>query len=179
LGCRNDLTVVAVKEAWANFDSDIVEISWKREDSRWRQRYSPKIQTKESEITLGRDGTATELFTVGFPADKKGVTYAKGYAKRQGTLMLDYNVGSINGNSGGAVWTSDDYMLVSQTNHGIHSLGQRGWNNNDPENPGAWNGGPRMDLLYAKSATLQSIFPNGVNPNVSFEGYLIFDDTLP
>jgi V8-like Glu-specific endopeptidase len=179
MGCKGDLKVTRVTERFTNFDSDIVEVQWNRLDSRWRQRYTPRVQTQDSDIVLGKDGTGTQLFTVGFPGDKQKSMYAVGYAKELQGDFLNYNVASINGNSGGAVWTTEDYMLVSQTNHGPHQLGQPGWNNNDPEDKEAWNGGPRVNRLYDASATLREIFPSGTNPDISREGYLVWDETLP
>lgn len=179
LGCKSDLKAVRVAESSADFDYSIVEVTWDRVDSRWRQRYPPKIQTRADEVMIGKDGQATELFTVGFPGDKSAAMHARGYAKDRQGNFLEYNVASINGNSGGAVWTTGDFMLVSQTNHGPHQLGSPGWNNNDPEDSSAWNGGPQMNLVYARSTVLQQIFPNGVNPRVSFEGYLIHDEVPP
>ncbi len=179
LGCKDDLTVVRIVEQYSDFDSDIAEVTWSRKDSRWKQRYSPRVQTSADELTLGKDSTATKLFTVGFPGDKKVPTIAEGFAKSRSGNFLNYNIGTINGNSGGAVWKADDFTLVSQTNHGPHALGQPGWNGNDPEDSNAWNGGPQIDLLYKKSKTLQTVYPDGENLNVSFEGYLIYDSVLP
>ncbi|MBY0370235.1 hypothetical protein K2X33_06080, partial [bacterium] len=65
LGCRNDLKAVRIVESSSTYDSTIVEVQWARVDSRWRQRYSPRIQTSADELTLGRDSQATALFTVG------------------------------------------------------------------------------------------------------------------
>lgn len=179
LGCSGDLKAVKVAESNSTFDYSIVEVTWSRTDTRWRQRYTPKVQTREDEVVLGKDGQATQLFTVGFPGDKRTAMHAIGYAKDRQGNFLEYNVGSINGNSGGAVWKTEDFTLVSQTNHGPRQLGAPGWNNNDPEDPNAWNGGPRMNLVYNQSQVLQKLFPGGVNPRVSFEGYLIFDETPP
>jgi V8-like Glu-specific endopeptidase len=179
LSCRNDLKVVRVTERYANFDTALVEVSWNRTDSRTKQRYTPKVQTRDSELTYGRDGQASELFTVGFPGDKSGTAmHAVGYAKSAAGNSLNYNVPSINGNSGGAVWKRDDFTLVSQTNSGPQALGQPGWNNRDPEDSTAWNNGPRMHLVYAASPLLKTLFPNGENWNVSLEGYLIWDDSF-
>lgn len=177
LGCERDLVITKIVESYSDLDSTLVEVAWKRTDSKWHQRYSPKIQISDDELTFGPDGTATELFTVGFPGDKEDVMTARGFAKGRDSLYLQYNVGSINGNSGGAVWKTADFTLVSQTNHGPHQLGSPGWNNNNPENKNAWNGGPRMNLVYAKSPLLKTLFPSGYNPRVSFEGFLVYDDS--
>ena len=151
LGCSRDLKVVRIVERYptgSSYDATIVEVTWNRADSRWRQRYTPRIQMEADELTFGRDGEASALFTVGFPADKPGAMLARGYAKGSDGKYLLYNVGSINGNSGGAVWKEDDYTLVSMTNSGPHNFGQPGWNNNNPENPNAWNNGAHMHLVY-------------------------------
>ena len=179
LGCTRDLTVTRIVEHSEIFDSVIAEVSWSRIDSRWKQRYTPRVQITENQIELGRDDQATRLFTVGFPTDKNGAMLATGFAKEIRGNGMRYNIGIINGNSGGAVWTWDDYMLVSQTNNGPHNFGQPGWNNNDPENPRAWNGGPAIYKMYAQSKTLKEVYPTGRNYNVSFEGFLIRDDVMP
>lgn len=179
LGCKNDLRVTRIAEQNSGFDSDIVEVEWLRTDSRWRQRYAPRVQVKDTELQLGRDSEATELFTVGFPGDKQKPMYAVGFAKEFDGNYLNYNLGSINGNSGGAVWKTSDFTLVSQTNHGPHQLNQPGWNGNDPEDSKAWNGGPRMSLLYRASQVLKNVFPNGENLDISREGFLIWDENLP
>jgi hypothetical protein len=148
LGCKGDLQAVKVVESNAALDYSIVEVKWLRTDSAWKQRYTPQIQIGASEVTTGRDGVQTKIFTVGFPTDKHPTAmYAEGYAKARSGSSLRYNIGIINGNSGGAVWRSDDYTLVSMTNNGPHAFGQPGWNDNDPEDADALNGGSAMDKI--------------------------------
>ncbi len=178
MGCRQDLEVVRVVERNATFDSAIVEVVWSRSDTRWRQRYTPRVQRTDSELEFGRDAAATELFTVGFPTDKSKAMHARGYAKKAAGNFLSYNVPSINGNSGGAVWKKLDNTLVSQTNFGPQAFGEQGWRDRDPEDSTAWNGGPRMNRLYDASPALREVFPEGENRNVSGEGILIWDDAL-
>jgi hypothetical protein len=180
LGCKSDLQAVKVVESNADLDYSIVEVKWLRTDSAWKQRYTPQIQISASEVTTGRDGVATKIFTVGFPTDKNPTAmYAEGYAKAKSGNSLRYNVGIINGNSGGAVWRTDDFTLVSMTNNGPHAFGQPGWNNNDPEDANAWNGGSAMDKIYARSTLLKTIFDKGLNRATSWEGYLLYDPSLP
>jgi len=64
-------------------------------------------------------------------------------------------------------------MLVSMTNFGPHSYNQQGWNNNNPENANAWNGGAAMHKVYAQSALLKTLFPGGINAAVDENGDLI------
>ncbi len=182
LGCKDDIKVVSVAENNDDFDYQILEVTWNRTDSRALQRYAPKVQTRAAEVTLGKDGQATELFTVGFPGDKYDTTapvkkrvamHAMGFAKDRKGRFLKYNVGSINGNSGGAVWKADDFTLVSMTNHGPHILKAKGWDQNDPEDSKAWNGGPQMDLVYDESELLQELYPGGVNPKIGKDGKLL------
>ncbi len=123
---------------------------------------------------MGLDAVATKLDTVGFPIDRQQkVTHAYGFAKKYSGNNLQYNIGSINGNSGGAVWRAEDKMLVSMTNHGPHQYNQPGWRDNNPENPSAWNGGAAMHKVYAQSALLKTLFPNGVNAAADENGDLI------
>jgi hypothetical protein len=181
LNCKSDMQAVRVVESFADLDVSIVEVKWLRADTAWKQRYTPQIQMKSEEVTTGRDGgSTTKIFTVGYPVDKRGsAMYAEGYAKAKPGSSLRYNVGIINGNSGGPVWRHDDYTLVSLTNNGPHAFNERGWNNNDPENSNSWNGGPQMDVVYRRSKILPTIFKDGMNPNVSWEGYLLYDPSLP
>lgn len=173
LGCRSDIRVAARQECSSAFDYCVLRVEWPNAEAKRMQRFPPSVQTLPEQLVFGRDGKATKLFTVGFPVDKgMRATYAEGWAKEYSSNFMSYNIGSINGNSGGAVYAYDTRMLVGMTNHGPHAHGQPGWNNNDPENPRAWNGGPRMDKVYAKSPTFQQLFPGGKNPLVNDCGQL-------
>ena len=135
----------------------------------------------KSYMCTGRDGAATKVITVGFPADKnldfprtmKPVPiYAEGYAKAYGDEKIYYNIGSINGNSGGAVLRADDHRIVRLTNGGARNYGQGGWDHNDPEDRDAWNFGAAMHLAYANSVIecpccygrKSEVSPDGLNP---------------
>jgi len=171
--CTNDIRATRAVESNSALDYAILEVSWTRPESRVAQRYPPMVQTKDDQLTFGRDGVGTQIFTVGFPGDKTGAHHAVGTAKAYRGNSLIYNIGIINGNSGGAVWRTDNFMLVSQTNFGPRALGQPGWNNNDPEDSRAWNGGGKMTAIYAASATMRQIFPEGKNPLVDETGKLL------
>jgi hypothetical protein len=171
-GCTRDLRAVRRLESNTSLDYAIMEVEWTRPESKRTQKYPPMVQTKDDQITFGRDGAGTEIFTVGFPADKPGAQHAIGTAKAYRGNSLIYNIGIINGNSGGAVWRTDNFMLVSQTNFGPRAYRQPGWNNNDPEDQNAWNGGGKMSAIYAVSAKMRQIFPGGINPKVDETGTL-------
>jgi hypothetical protein len=171
-GGRNDLQVVRLAEVNRNLDYAIAEVKWVKGAPHPDQRYSPKILMSRDALTLGKDGEATQLFTVGFPVDKAKGMHALGYAKKWGAQVLYYNVGSINGNSGGAVWTTGTKTLVSLTNAGPHMYGEGGWNYNNPENPAAWNWGASMTEVYKASKIMQQVFPNGDNATVDDDGHL-------
>jgi hypothetical protein len=171
-GCTRDIRAVRRLENNSTLDFAIMEIEWTRPESKTAQKYPPMVQTRDDQITFGRDGEGSEIFTVGFPADKRGAQHAVGTAKAYRGNSLIYNIGIINGNSGGAVWRTDNFMLVSQTNSGPRAYRQPGWNNNDPEDRNAWNGGGKMPAIYAVSAKMREIFPGGINPKVDETGTL-------
>lgn len=172
-GKGDDIEVVRVAENSSSLDYLIVEIKWLSGEPTPGQKYSPRVSTKASDLTIGRDGIGTRLITVGFPLDKRqDPTFAEGWAKQYSGDSLYYNIGSINGNSGGAVWRSTDHMLVSQTNFGNHAYGQSGWNNNNPEGAMDWNGGSATHRVYAQSAIMKEIFPGGNNKYADDNGNL-------
>jgi len=169
-----DIRAVRVAERNSSLDYAIVEIRWISGTPTEGQKYTPKISISADDLVMGRDDVATKLETVGFPIDRQQrVTHAFGFAKSYSGNNLKYNIGSINGNSGGAVWRFEDKMLVSMTNFGPHAYNQPGWRDNDPENPNAWNGGAAMYKVYAQSALLKRLFPDGINAAVDEAGDLM------
>jgi hypothetical protein len=169
-----DIIAVEVAEASASLDYAIVEVRWVSGSPTPGQKYTPKISTAEDDLVLGTDDVATKLETVGFPVDRQQkVTHAYGFSKKYRGDNLLYNIGSINGNSGGAVWRTSDKMMVSMTNFGRFAHDQSGWNNNDPENSDAWNGGAAMHAVYAQSALLKTLFPGGINAAADKNGNLV------
>lgn len=165
-GQGDDITVQAVAEKNTTLDYQILQIKWKTGYPA-TQFFAPSVATSEADVKRSQlDGQGDEVFTVGFPGDKSstwGATYAQGQAKVFFEGDLYYNIGTINGNSGGGVWKKSDKMLVSLTNGGAHSLGQDGWNTSQSSDKDAWNTGVAMWVAYAQSAVLKDVFPNGKN----------------
>jgi len=166
LGARGDIQVTRVLENSRSLDYAILQIRW-RNGFPAGQKFPPLIATSRSSVQVSSaPGQGDHIFTVGFPGDKTstwGATYSEGQLKSvQGDALL-YNMGIINGNSGGGVWRKSDLMLVSLTNGGPRKLGAPGWNQGRLDDPGSWNKGAAMWNIYAASAVLKSVFPGGRN----------------
>lgn len=169
-GRRWDMTVTEVLEASRRYDYQILRVKWNNSSKTMPsdQKLPQGIITDVSQAVLSESADqGDEAFTVGFPVDKSswGATFAKGRLKAISGTNMKYNIGSINGNSGGAVWRMSDMMIVSLTNNGPHNHGQPGWNNNDKNNPRAWNWGANMAEVYQQSKVFKEIFPDGKNPH--------------
>lgn len=165
-GNRGDIQVVRVMENDRSLDYTILQIRW-RNSLPQGQKYPALIATSQSSVSWSSASNQGDVvFTVGFPGDKSstwGATYSEGQLKALSGSDLLYNMGIINGNSGGGVWRKSDGMLVSLTNGGPRALGQSGWNQGRLDNPGSWNHGAAMWKIYAVSSVLRDIFPNGRN----------------
>jgi len=185
---RNDLTVTDIVENSSDLDYAILRISWANGYPK-EQNFPPLIATRAADIKRSpQPDQGDALFTVGFPADELpsqggwGPTYSEGQAKElcQSTdsgmtcssslpeataNYLGFNVSLINGNSGGGVWRKSDHMLVSLSNNGPNefSTDKTDWKDGDANDPKHWNDGPGMWAIYAQSATLRDVFPNGRN----------------
>lgn len=163
-GAGKDITVASKTECNSSLDFCILKITWKNGTAPADQNFPPKIATAASQVVVSTQADQGDfIFTVGFPGDQKGATYAEGQLKKVQGNNLVYNMGIINGNSGGGVWRKSDKMLVSLTNNGPNALNQSGWNNNDVNDSTHWNYGAGMWNAYNASSTLKTIFPNGVN----------------
>jgi V8-like Glu-specific endopeptidase len=166
-GQQNDVTVLEVEEADGTYDYSIMHIKWRSGQKPPEQRFPSLIATKAGDLKPSRaHGAGDEIFTVGFPGDKTrtwGATYSEGRAKQASDGHLYYDMGIINGNSGGGVWRKSDHMLVSLTNGGAMILGQAGWDQANVDDANRWNFGPAMWEVYARSQRLQDLFPNGKN----------------
>lgn len=161
-----DITSVEIVESNRRFDYSIVKIKWKNGKKPSDQKIPKLILTKSDGVKVSvNEGEGDEIFSVGFPVDKNswGATFAKGRLKSFSGTNIKYNMGIINGNSGGAAWRTSDNMLVSLTNNGPHMHGEPGWDNNDINDSRAWNWGANMGQIYQQSKILKEIFPNGVN----------------
>ena len=164
---RSDITVTQVMEDNKGLDYSILRIRWAnmKPDS---QRFPSSIAFTRNSIEIAENGAnqGDMLFTVGFPTDKSstwGPTYSQGQAKEESGNLLRYNIGIINGNSGGGVWRKSDGMLVSLTNGGPNNFGQGTWSGADAEDSTHWNHGAAMWKIYAASKVIRDIFPNGKN----------------
>jgi V8-like Glu-specific endopeptidase len=166
-GKKDDIQITEVAERNETLDYQILRIKWRNGSFPTTQFFPKLIATSSADVVRGQgDGQGDEIFTVGFPADKFeswGATYAEGRAKAFADGELYYNIGTINGNSGGGVWKKKDGMLVSLTNGGVHNLDEAGWNTSKASNADAWNTGVAMWVAYAQSKILKDTFPNGRN----------------
>jgi len=165
-GQRGDISVESVAEMNGQLDYAILKIRW-RSSKPVAQQFPPSVATRQSDVAVSSArGQGDEIFTVGFPGDKMqswGATYSEGQLKGLRGDRLVYNMGIINGNSGGGVWRKRDNMLVSLTNAGPRMLGSAGWNQGDVDDPSDWNNGAAMWMVYERSSILKDIFPNGRN----------------
>ena len=165
-GLKSDIAVTELVESSAALDFAIMKITWTNGYPK-DQKFPPLIATKSSDVNFSRDtGSGDELFTVGYPQDKFnswGATYAEGRAKVMSGNRFYYDIGIINGNSGGGVWRKSDKMLVSLTNGGAHAFGQAGWDNANISSSSNWNFGPPIWSVYESSKILKDIFPEGKN----------------
>lgn len=165
---RSDIYSTRILEMNRQLDYAIVEIKWMFRQSK-TQKFPHFIMTDKSDIEVSQKaGEGDEVFTVGFPGDTKfwQGTYSKGRLKQFSGPNVKYNMGIINGNSGGSVWRIKDKMLVSLTNNGPSELGQPGWKGGSKDDPRGWNWGASMDVIYKQSRILKQVFPNGKNKYV-------------
>ncbi len=131
-GGVKDITVASKAECNADLDYCILKIDWKNGAAPTDQLFPAKIATAENQVKASPQADKGDfVFTVGFPGDQPSATYSEGQLKETSGSKLVYNMGIINGNSGGGVWRKSDKMLVSLTNSGPTGLGDAGWNNND------------------------------------------------
>ena len=160
-----DIRVSSVLEQSTELDYALLGISWIRPASA-QQAYPNRIAIEASEVYLNSDpDQGDQLFTVGFPDDKANVwsaTYAEGQAKVVAGDRISFNVGIINGNSGGGVLKRDNMMLVAVATSGRSNYSEPGWDKNDPNNPIHWNSGTPTWSIYRQSRLLPQLFPNGV-----------------
>ena len=162
-----DIKVTRVTEKHENLDYAILEIEWTGGYPK-KQRFPARVPVQASEVTASFDaGKGDEIFTIGFPADKGrwGATFSTGRLLGTEEDHLYYNMGIINGNSGGGVWRGRDNMLVSLTNNGPRAYQQPGWDQADVNSRKLkdHNHGTAMWMIYRQSAKLKELFPGGKN----------------
>ena len=161
-GSAPDLTLGDAAENDPTLDYAIIRVAWIGAVPK-ALRFPGSIAIRPTDVWLStQPGQGDEVFSVGFPVDHpQGAVYAEGNLKDVLGTQLRYNMGIINGNSGGGVWRKRDQMLVSMANHGPLKYGEAGWNGNDSQDSKHWNDGPPLWLVYKKSVILQNVFPNG------------------
>ena len=160
----NDIRVTQILEYNPSMDFAILNINWTSGKAPSDQKFPPLVAVSPKDVSFKQIQTSgDELFTVGFPADQRRATYSQGTIQNvSGNLML-YDMGIINGNSGGGAWLKKNNMLVSLTNGGPNALGGAGWNTGSINDSNHWNHGIAMFQAYAASSTLRRIFPDGKN----------------
>lgn len=165
-----DLQVSRILERSNELDYALALVTWRRPASA-AQRYPKLLALTPGDVYASADkDLGDSLFTVGFPLDKRGlwsVTYAEGQAKRVDTTQLAFNIGIINGNSGGGVIKPENDMLVGIATGGVHAYGEAGWDRNASNDPLRWNVATPLWAIYQQSAQLKTLFPGGVRKDLS------------
>jgi hypothetical protein len=161
---EHSFQVGALIEYSIDLDYAIVRIVWENETELKPQ--AVKVVTQflaENTLTYGLDSSASSLVAYGFPIDRAfEPTAAAGFAKiywgESGVFArsLLFNVGVTNGNSGGPVFLTDSFIMVSLVRSGVRQYGAEGHNGNDPEFAGAWNSGPAMFEICKVSNILKA-----------------------
>lgn len=161
-----DIVITDILEDNADLDYTITHVEW-TSPMPSTQTFPPFIAIDPSDV-YGSEfkDQGDMLFTVGFPDDKARVwrgTYAEGQNKSvKGTRMF-FNIGVINGNSGGGVLKKEDNMLVAIATGGTKAYEDAGWDKNSVDDPVNWNFGTTTWSIYAGSKVLQKQFPRGRN----------------
>lgn len=157
-------------------DYAIVKIKWMLAFPPVDQKLIHELDYKMEVAVCSSNDSASEIYTVGFPSDKRslGPIYAPGECKAylsdaEPDERLRFNVGVFEGNSGGPLLLTGSNLLVGHVNGGRHSYRDPKGYNRDPENPEAWNFGSSIADIYINSSLLQKLFPEGKS--------LIVDDT--
>ncbi len=163
-GRKDDIVARKLLETNADLDFVIVEIEW-LDSLPDKQKFPPYIAIDDSEVLFGAETDQGDfLFTVGFPNDKDKiwpVTYAEGQAKYLRQQTLFYDVGVINGNSGGPLFKKDNNMLVGLVTGGANEYEAKGWDQSDRSDPQVWNKATPTWEIYKVSPVLRSLFPDG------------------
>ncbi|RYZ58067.1 MAG: serine protease [Proteobacteria bacterium] len=161
-----DLVVDEVIEDNAILDYAIASVRWTSPMSS-AQTFPPYLATSAESVFASQVKNQGEhIFTVGFPDDKAKVwksTYAEGQIKYFLNHKMYFNVGVINGNSGGGVLLKENFMFIGLAIGGTKAYADAGWDNNSVDDSKSWNYGTTSWAIYSVSPTLQKQFPNGKN----------------
>lgn len=162
----DDIKVSKVLELGSpdTIDYALLEITWLQPMDK-AQTFPPLIaQSPDDVLFAAGPDEGDPIFTVGFPADKSawGATYAEGQAKAlQSGGIIRFNIGVINGNSGGGIIKKDNNMLLGLVKGGVDNKGEAGWDRNDPNNAETWNSGVAIWEILKVSKVLRTLYPNG------------------
>lgn len=161
-----DLQVTELLESNAILDFAIAKVKFTSPMSS-AQTFPPFIAMSPEELYASKGkNEGDRLFSVGFPDDKDkvwNVTYAEGQLKTQEPNRIHFNIGIINGNSGGGILKKENSMLVGIAVGGSKSFNENGWNQNSLDDPAAWNYGTPTWAIYKASQVLRDQFPDGRN----------------
>lgn len=161
-----DLVIDGILEDNPTLDYMIAEIRW-TSPMPSAQTFPPFIATASTDIFSSEVKDQGErVFTVGFPDDKVKEwksTYAEGQIKSLNGSKMFFNIGVINGNSGGGVLRKENNMLVAIAIGGTKAYQEAGWAQNSVDDPKSWNFGTATWAIYPVSPVLQKQFPNGKN----------------
>ena len=166
-GAKDDITVTKVVEfsPTNRLDYAIMQITWK-DGVPPGVTFVGKVATQAGEVVALADaGKGDAVYTVGYPLDKVsvwGATYDDGELKQVSGDNIKFDVGIINGNSGGPLLRKSDGLLVALTNGGPHQYEEAGWDSAKVADSKSWNYGPSLWSIYAQSPILKQIFPGGI-----------------
>jgi len=162
----SDMVVENVLENNPALDYAIASVKWTQPMPSF-QTFPPYIALAPTDVYSSQvKDQGDEIFTVGFPDDKAKVwraTYAAGQIKYLENQKMYFNIGVINGNSGGGVLRKDNKMLVSIAIGGTAAYKEAGWDNNSADDTRTWNFGTTTWAMHSVSPVLQKQFPGGRN----------------
>lgn len=164
-GKGEDLIVRKIIESSSELDYAIMEVEW-LQPMPSEQKFPPFIAIDPNEVLTDENygSNADFIFSVGFPIDKANVwpvTYAEGLARHIYNNTLLYDIGVINGNSGGGILKKDNNMLIGVVSKGNKVFDEAGWNKNDVSDPNSWNLLTPTWEIYKVSPVLQALYPKG------------------
>jgi hypothetical protein len=161
-----DLVVDEILEDNAILDYAIASVRWLSPMSS-AQTFPPYLATTADSVFASQVKNQGEfIFSVGFPDDKSKTwksTYAEGQIKYFQNHKMYFNIGVINGNSGGGILLKESFTFVGLAIGGTKAYKDAGWDNNSVDDSKSWNFGTTSWAIYSVSPTLKKQFPNGKN----------------
>jgi len=192
-------------EVSSHYSNDIMilKIKWDKGNAPTKLKYPHALANQESALKFGSDLEATKVFAIGYPKDlDRRASYSAGFLKDKRMIHLDYpdpythkpiqdsiylkvNASLTSGNSGGPVYVGN-FQLLGIVDAGDYGDNQGHYGMSPPEadpafgsqNPKYWNLVGAIYRVYPQMKTLQLLFPNGVNPQVTEEGDWVERDPI-